>query len=582
MILSSMPLILGALIKKGIISQPMADKFQKESEVLGKNIEDILLERGVVNEAVLLKVKSETLGLPVKELAKEEKIPSDILNLIPEDSARNYKIAAIGKKGKDLLVVALYPEDPDVQNVLRFLSQKLKLNIVLYLVKRSDLRKIWQGYEMFSSEIEEALAVLRRKRISFKPPIRFINLEEVIGTIGEEAPIIKIVSILLRHGVSSKASDIHIEPLKEKLRIRYRLDGVLYPSLYLPLEILPPIVSRIKVLAGLKIDETRKPQDGRFSTVVSNKEIDYRVSTFPTAVGEKVAIRILDPEVGLRRLSDLGLVGHSNNIVKEALKKPFGMILITGPTGSGKTTTLYALLQELDREKVNIVTLEDPVEYFIEGINQSQIRPDIGYDFASGLRQILRQDPDVIMVGEIRDKETAALAVNAALTGHLVFSTLHTNNALGVIPRLTDMGVPPYLLPSALSVMIAQRLVPKLCPYCKKEVKASTEMEKLIKEALASLPDSEKKRVSQVSPPYTIYEPQGCPKCNYKGVKGRIALFEAIAMTPELGRAIGKGIDEEIITEEAKRQNMVSMHQDGILKALEGIVSLESVMKETE
>ena len=573
--------ILKALVEKNLISQTLAERIEKEAEVLGRRVEEVVLDKKVVDEPTLLEIKSKLLGLPIKHLSQDEEIDTNILNLIPKDSARNYQIAAFDKKDDTLLVGAVYPEDPKVQEVLRFLAQKLKLDIALYLISRNDIKKLWQNYEGFGSEIEEALKVLRRQKTNFKPPTKFINLEEAANIAGEEAPIIKIVSVLLRHGVHSRASDIHIEPLKNKLRVRYRMDGVLHNALYLPLELLPPIVSRIKVLANLKIDETRMPQDGRFSTIVDNKEIDYRISTFPTAVGEKVAIRILDPEIGLKRLSDLGLVGQSREIIEKALKRPFGMILITGPTGSGKTTTLYALLQELDREKVNIVTLEDPVEYFIEGINQSQIRPDIGYSFASGLREILRQDPDVILVGEIRDEETAALAVHAALTGHLVFSTLHTNNALGVIPRLVDMGVPSYLLPSALSVMIAQRLVPKLCPFCKEKMQAEKEIEDLIKSALIDLPEKEKERVKNINPPFEVYKSKGCAKCNFKGIKGRVALFEAIEMTPQLGKAIEKGLDETAIAKEAKRQKMVSMRQDGILKALEGLVSVEAVIKET-
>ncbi len=573
--------ILEALLKKGLINQVIAQRLQKEAEILGKNIEESILERKIVDEDTLLKIKSEIYKLPIKKLAKDETISEDILKLIPQDSAKNYNIAAFAKEGNTLHVAALYPEDPKVQDVLRFLSQKLQLNIAFYLIKRSDLKRIWQGYEKFSTEIEEAIESLKRESISFKRPTRLINLQEALNTAGKEAPIIEIVSVILKHGVRSKASDIHIEPLRDKVRIRYRLDGVLSTSLYLPLELLSPIVSRIKILSALKIDENRIPQDGRFSTLIDDKEIDYRVSTFPTAVGEKIAIRILDPEVGLKKLDDLGLVGHSREVVEKALKKPFGMILITGPTGSGKTTTLYALLQKLDREKINIVTLEDPVEYFIEGINQSQIRPDIGYTFASGLREILRQDPDAILVGEIRDEETAALAVHASLTGHLVFSTLHTNNALGAIPRLIDMGVPLYLLPSALSVVVAQRLVPRLCPYCKKEAEPTPEIKEIIENSLKNTPEKEKERIKQ-TPPYKIFEPQGCPRCNNKGVKGRVAVFEAMEMTKELGLTLGNKLDEKKIVEEVKHQNFVTMRQDGILKALEGLISVESVVKETE
>jgi len=572
--------ILEILVKENLLTQSLAEKIQKESEVLEREVEDLVLERRIVNERKLLEIKSKIFSLPVKIFKKDEEIPKEVLKLIPENVAKNYQLVAFDKKEDKLFVALLHPEKPSVQEALRFLSQKLNLDIVIYLTSFSDLQRMWTGYEEFGSEIEKCLAEIRTERRKFQKPPRFINLEEAMGVAGEEAPIIKIVSILLRHGVRIGASDIHIEPLKTKMRVRYRVDGVLHTSLYLPLELILPIVLRVKILSNLKIDITRKPQDGRFSTIVDNKEIDYRVSTLPTAVGEKVAIRILDPTIGLRKVEDLGLRGRSEKVIQKAIKKPYGMILITGPTGCGKTTTLYALLQELDREKINIITLEDPIEYFIEGINQSQIKPEIGYTFASGLRQVLRQDPDVIMVGEIRDEETAALATHAALTGHLVFSTLHTNNALGVIPRLVDMKVPAYLLPSAISLMVAQRLVPRLCPFCREKVKASKEMEEIIKKEIDSLPPKTREKIS-FKPPYEIYHSPGCQKCNFKGIKGRIALFEVFEMTPQLAKIISSGINEEEIREEFKRQGNLTMRQDGVLRALEGTVSLESVIRET-
>ena len=572
--------ILEILTKENLLTQSLAEKIQKESEVLEREVEDLVLERRIVNEKKLLEIKSKIFSLPVKIFKKDEEIPKEVLKLIPENVAKNYQLVAFDKKEGKLFVALLHPERPSVQEALRFLSQKLNLDIVIYLTSFSDLQRMWTGYEEFGSEIEKCLAEIRTERRKFQKPPRFINLEEVMGVAGEEAPIIKIVSILLRHGVRIGASDVHIEPLKTKMRVRYRIDGVLHTSLYLPLELILPIVLRVKILSNLKIDITRKPQDGRFSTIVDNKEIDYRVSTLPTAVGEKVAIRILDPTIGLKKVEDLGLRGRSEKVIQKAIKSPYGMILITGPTGCGKTTTLYALLQELDREKINIITLEDPIEYFIEGINQSQIKPEIGYTFASGLRQILRQDPDVIMVGEIRDEETAALATHAALTGHLVFSTLHTNNALGVIPRLVDMKVPVYLLPSAISLMVAQRLVPRLCPFCREKVKASKEMEEVIKKEIDSLPPKIREKIS-FKPPYEIYHSPGCQKCNFKGIKGRIALFEVFEMTPQLAKVISSGINEEEIREEFKRQGNLTMRQDGILRVLEGTVSLESVIRET-
>lgn len=291
---------------------------------------------------------------------------------------------------------------------------------------------------------------------------------EEFERLAEEAPITKVVAVILGHGVDGRAADIHIEPIEGKVRVRFRLDGILHASIFLPFHLLPALISRIKILASMKIDETRVPQDGRFSTKINGKNIDFRVSTFPTMLGEKVAIRVLDPTQGLINLDDLGLTQRNIQLVREAIAKPYGLLLSTGPTGSGKTTTLYTLLRMLNKEGKNIVTLEDPVEYFIDGVNQSQIRTEIGYTFATGLRHVLRQAPDIIMVGEIRDEETASLSIHSALTGHLVLSTLHTNNALGVIPRLIDLGIRPFLISPTLKLAIAQRLVRKLCSECKK------------------------------------------------------------------------------------------------------------------
>jgi type IV pilus assembly protein PilB len=347
----------------------------------------------------------------------------------------------------------------------------------------------------------------------------------------------------------------------------------------LPPELAQPVTSRVKVISNLKIDETRIPQDGRFRSRIFDREIDFRVATFPTPLGEKIAIRVLDPTTGLKNFDALPLRDRNREIIKEALNKPFGMILVTGPTGSGKTTTLYAVLQRLNQEDVNIVSLEDPVEYFVSGINQSQVRPEIGYDFASGLRQILRQDPDVIMVGEIRDNETAGLAVQAALTGHIVLSTLHTNNAAGVIPRLIDMKVEPFLIPVAVAVMIAQRLLGTLCPDCKKPEEASPQLQELIRRTLADLPDSEKSKYKE---PYQIYHAAGCATCKGKGILGRSQIQEVLAMTPAMESIVASGTTTQKIVQEAKRQGMITMRQDGVLKALDGVFSIEEVIRETE
>lgn len=451
------------------------------------------------------------------------------------------------------------------------------MNLGVYLVSYGDWQEIVKKYSPYKTEIEAAVQTLNLKTGAGGRPL--VKLEETAVVNSEEAPIIRIVARTFTEAVQSGASDIHIEPQENYLRIRFRVDGKLREEAALPLELSQSIISRVKVISNLKIDEARVPQDGRFRAKVFDRSIDFRVSTFPTPLGEKAAIRVLDSVTGLKNFDQLGLIGKNLEIVREGLAKPFGMILITGPTGSGKTTTVYALLQTLNKEGVNILSLEDPIEYFVAGINQSQVRPEIGYDFASGLRQILRQDPDIIMVGEIRDNETAGLAVHAALTGHIVLSTLHTNNAVGVIPRLIDMGVEPFLLPSSLNLMVSQRLVGRLCDGCKKAEVAPAEIQKLIKKSLSDAP---RETTSSYEEPYAIYHSAGCVKCQYRGVIGRVAIFEVLKMSSALAEIVNTGPTSQKIFEEAKRQGVTTLRQDGILKALSGMVSLEEVIRETE
>ena len=349
----------------------------------------------------------------------------------------------------------------------------------------------------------------------------------------------------------------------------------------MPIHTHPSIVARIKIVSNLRIDETRVPQDGRFSAKIDGKDIDFRVSTFPTKLGEKVVIRVLDPTEGLKTYEEIGLVGYNLKTIKEAVLKPFGLILATGPTGSGKTTTLYSILQELNKPDINVVTLEDPIEYFVKGVNQSQIRPEIGYDFGNGLRSVVRQDPDVIMVGEVRDEESASLVTHAALTGHVVLSTLHTNNAIGAIPRLIDMKIRPFLLPATLNIILAQRLAHRLCPYCKEKIRPNKEVEKVLLKELAGLPEETKKYFPMPAQLY-VYKMKGCPKCNMKGEKGRVGIFEILKMTPELEKIIIEDPSESKIAVEAKRQGMITMRQDAIMKAVSGMIAIEEVFRITE
>jgi type IV pilus assembly protein PilB len=571
--------LLQQLVKKGLLDKEKAVSLEYEVKNSGKREEDVILERRIMPEEALFTLKSENLKIPLKKVFPDE-VPLQVLELIPEDSARYYQIIPLSRKDKVLEVGMVYPEDIKAQEALEFLARRNKISYQISLITLSDFKNLLKRYRSLRGEVTRALeeleTELKEERVEALP-VEITEFERV----AEEAPISKVVAVLLRHAVDGNASDIHIEPTKEKVRVRFRLDGELHSSIFLPLRILPAIVSRVKILSNLKIDETRIPQDGRFSTKIGGREIDFRVSTFPTVLGEKVAMRILDPQRALVDVKELGISGRNFSVIEKAIKKPFGMILVTGPTGSGKTTTLYALLRIVNKEGVNIMTLEDPVEYFIEGVNQSQVKPEIGYEFSTGLRHMLRQDPDILMVGEIRDEETATLAIHSSLTGHLVLSTLHTNNAVGVIPRLIDLGIKPYLIPPTLSVAIAQRLVRVLCTDCKKQIKPPKEIKDMIVRELEGIPQTPKNSL-KIPSALNIYQAVGCKKCNNTGYAGRSGVFEVLEMTDQLAEITLREPSEVKIDAEAKRQGMVTMKQDGILKVLEGITTIEEVLRMAE
>jgi len=558
------------LAQKGVIEKKRAASLEYDIKISGKREEEALLEMRIVSEDFLFKLKSEKSNIPLKQVVPEE-IPLEVLEMIPSESAKYYQMVPLAKKDNTLEVGMVYPEDLKTQEAISFLARQGKFNYKVFLITPSSFEKTIKQYKTLKKEVKKALEELETE-MEQRPAVKRTEFERM----AEEAPITKVVANILRHAAEGKASDIHIEPTRKDLRIRFRMDGILHSSLLLPLGIHPAVIARVKILANLKIDETRIPQDGRFSTKLEQRYIDFRVSTFPTTLGEKAVLRVLDPTEGIRTLEELGLEARNYETLKEAIKKPYGMILSTGPTGSGKTTTLYAIMHILNKEGVNAMTLEDPVEYFIEGVNQSQVKPEIGYTFASGLRHMLRQDPDIMMVGEIRDNETAELATHAALTGHLVLSTLHTNNSLGVVPRLLDLGVAPFLIPSSLALVLAQRLVRILCPDCKKKVRANSKIREMILSEMAD--------VKNVKMPKSleVYVPQGCRKCNSTGYSGRIGIFEVLEMTSELAEIILKEPSSAKIKEEAKRQGMTTMKQDGILKALDGVTSIEEVLRVSE
>jgi len=572
--------LLQELFAQGFLSEERLNELKKQEEKTGKPEEEIILGENIVTEDVLFNLKSKLSKITLRSI-KAEEISKDVIDLIPEEASINYKMSAVGKSGKDIVVGMVYPENIAAQNALRFLANQQRFTYQVCLIIPSDLKKIQKQRQNLSAETEEALEELGDENEQLRALSDAPQSKTSVQAIAEEAPIIKMVLVILRHAVEGHASDIHIEPGRDKLIVRFRLNGVLHPSLFLPLKVHPAVVARIKILSGLKIDENRVPQDGRFSEKINGNNVDFRVSTFPTLYGEKVELRVLDASTGLKSFEDLGLEGRNLEVVKEAIKKPYGMILFTGPTGSGKTTTQYAILRILNQESVNIVTVEDPIEYSILGVNQSQVKPEIGYTFARGLRQILRQDPNIIMIGEIRDEETANLVVNAALTGHIVLSTLHTNSSVGVIPRLMDMGVRSFLIPSTLRVVISQRLIRTLCPHCKIKTRPTEKLKNYIIEKVKGMPPAIKNQI-KIPDPFLVYGAKGCEVCGLTGYAGRVGLFEVLSMSDELAELIQKNPLESLIYKAAQKQGMLTMEQEGVLKILKGQTTIEEVARATE
>jgi len=569
--------LLQELFANGIISESRRDELQKEIEKNGRREEEIILEKNIISENALFELKSRIIRVPLKRVKAEEVSP-DVIDLIPEEASANYKMVSFSKSENFVQVGMVYPENVAAQNALRFLANQEKFNYQVYLVTPSNFIELQKQRKSMGAEAKKALQELSQEKGQILDALG--QKVAATGTISDEAPVIKMVLAILRHAIEANASDIHIEPGREKLNIRFRLNGILRSNLLLPLKVHLSVVARIKILSGLKIDENRIPQDGRFSAKINNVGIDFRVATFPTLYGEKVEIRVLDPTTGSRTFDELGLSGRNLEVVREAIKKPYGLILFTGPTGSGKTTTQYAILRILNQENVNIVTIEDPIEYSIDGINQSQTKPEIGYTFASGLRQILRQDPNIIMVGEIRDEETADLVMNAALTGHIVLSTLHTNSSIGVVARLMDMGVKPFLIPSTLRVVISQRLVRTLCPACKIKVKPNEKAKEWLLSKIKNLPEATQAEV-KIPDPFFIYEAKGCDQCGLTGYNGRAGLFEVLSMNDELAELVLKDPSESSIFKVAQKQGMITMEQEGVLKILAGQTTIGEVNRVT-
>ena len=550
----------------------------KETEKNKIEIEEYLYRFGLLDDN-FLNLKSEFYDLPIKRFSYEEQIPEEILNLISEEFAKQRRVIAFDKKEDGIYIGVVNPDSPPLPETLNYLKSIYNQEIKVYLISIKDYFLIFRQYHRFAEILKEIMFSLRKTK-PLITEVEIVKLEEELLP-SEEAPVIKLVQSLIEEAIYLQASDIHIEPLSKKLKIRFRLLGDLKTIAYLPKDLHQQVINRIKVLARLKLDESRIPQDGRIRVFVHGREIDLRIGIFPTIEGEKVAIRILDPLIGLKKITDLGILNYNEDKLSKGIKSSYGLILITGPTGSGKTTTLYAILQEIADDKINIVSLEDPVEYRLEGINQSQVRPEIDYTFASGLRSILRQDPNIILVGEIRDLETADLCIHASLTGHLVLSTLHTNNAIGTISRLIDLGIEKFLLSEVIRLIINQRLAKKLCDYCKKAVNPSDEIKKII---IENLKEIDKEVYSQFGIDINnlkIYHPEGCEKCNYRGYSGRAGIFEILVMTDELKSAIYLGKSSHELEEILKQQKFIGLRQDGIIKALLGWFTIEEIIKIT-
>ncbi|MBI3963658.1 MAG: Flp pilus assembly complex ATPase component TadA [Candidatus Kerfeldbacteria bacterium] len=571
--------VLNELVKREFVSRQQLDSMSEQSKARQIPVLALLEEKGLVREDDVVKLKSELTGIPYVDLYGKM-VRSDTLNLIPQELAENYQMVAYNREEQILDVAMVDPQDYRALEAIEFIARKNRLTIRYAITTPSSIRYLIRQYASLSQEVEEALKAAKAETKADVTNIEIAEkgLEEVV----KKAPVSKMVSVILRHAVEGRASDVHIEPVGNETRVRYRIDGVLHTSIILPKNVHTAVVARIKVLSNMKIDETRIPQDGRFRMTIDGKDIDYRVSTLPLINNEKVVMRILDTSSSTFDLESLGFVDKNLEVMRRNIDKSHGMFLTTGPTGSGKSTTLYGLLTILNRESVNIVTLEDPVEYYLKGIAQSQINPEVGLTFAAGLRSILRQDPDIIMVGEIRDNETAELAIHASLTGHIVLSTLHTNDAFGAIPRLVDMKIEPFLVTSSMNVVIAQRLVRRICQFCIAEMEIPEQLQKEVRQELTKVPAESLPKEFGPDHPLTFYRGKGCTRCEHQGYKGRVAIAEVLEINPEVKKIIGSGENvEERIKQAFVSQGMVTMKQDGLLKALRKVTTIEEVWNVT-
>jgi type IV pilus assembly protein PilB len=569
------------LLDAGFINKHQFKQIEKEARRTNKSIEEILLLEKIISEEDLIRLKAYVAGIPFIDLEKIV-VPQEVLEIIPEPIARSHNIVAF-KKDKNSLEVAML--DPDDLQTVDFIKKKSNLKILPRLTTQVGIKNLLSQYQKslraelgeFTKKQANAIKTLGKKSRA---------REEPLEKIAKQIPVIRIVDTLLKHAVSDRASDIHIEPTEKELIVRYRIDGILRDAMTLPKQVADGIVARIKVLSDLKLDEHRLPQDGRFRFKRDQDKFSVRVSILPVMEGEKVVMRLLAEGAKGFGLEELGLRGEYLEQVESAIKRPTGMILITGPTGSGKTTTLYSILEILNTPEVNISTVEDPVEYRMSRVNQTQVNPKIGLTFSNGLRSLLRQDPDIIMVGEIRDNETASLAINAALTGHLVLSTLHTNSAAGAIPRLIDMKVEPFLIASTLNLIIAQRLVRRLCDQREKYNLKDIEIKNLkdfcsLDTVISALKEEKFIRTREDFKKVDFFKPKKTKNCQ-EGYKGRVGIYEVLPITEAIKSLITGEVFASQIENRARKDGMRSLIEDGLVKAVQGFTSISEILRVTQ
>lgn len=557
---------INVLLSEHLLTQEQYDEIKVKSATQALPVETVLESMHIVPEDKIAEAKAKVLGVPFISIASTSFMPQ-ALNFVPRSVAERFNLVpfAYNDKTQTLSIAMGNPVDLDA---LSFVQQKTGITIKSFAATPTDVTNaITQQYQQeLVGEVGKALK--ETEELHQVKTVDSSKLSEIIT----EAPIAKIVSTILDYAMSSRASDVHIEPQEDKVRVRYRIDGILYDRLSLPKGVQDAVTSRIKILSEMKIDEHRIPQDGRFNFIVGDQEADLRISVLPTVMGEKIVIRLLRKSGGIPTLPELGLTGISLKILETAILRPYGIIIVCGPTGSGKTTTLYAVLSRLNTTRVNIMSLEDPVEYEIAGVNQVQINPAVGLTFATGLRSFLRQDPNIILVGEIRDQETTDLALQAALTGHLVFSTLHTSDAAGVLPRLLDLGAESFLLASTMNAIVGQRIARKICDNCKE---AYVPPQSLIEEIKKSLGPLFPKTEGEVK----LYKGKGCQECGSSGYRGRIGIFEVLSVTEKIAHLILEKPDSGSIEKEAIAEGMITMKQDGYLKVMRGETTIEEVLR---